>query len=404
MTATPSLLKIQNHALNLGTKLVPLLIVAIHFSTAATLILSILIAVLWLVSGYIRNTNVVVQQNPVVLFGLLLFVWLAISISYSSAPLPSAINDLLKYRKFWLLLILVPFIISGQNRYTCEKFLLTALFASLFISLAGYFDLLSEDLAKHLMKNRITHSLFMAFLGFYCLHKLHEKNRYHWLWLSTFALVTFNLFVATNGRTGQLIFLVLCGLFFLQVFSFRTGLIAICIVLIAFTLFLFYSPSAGRIWDGINQSIDFYHHNPDAEGTSIGYRLRFWSNALTIIGQSPWLGEGVGGFSYKFQELFPQYPILRNPHNEYLLITAQLGLPGLCLFLAFIMSILRQAYRLPLPERRLLQGIWVMLCISCLFNSSLFDHTEGNWFMLLIILYSSPLIGLQNAQRHRHHT
>lgn len=382
---------LPDKALTIGEKAVPFFIVAIHFSTAATLVLSIFIALLWLVSGQIKYTLSIAKQAPIILFALLILAYMLLSSSYSMAPYPEAFATLAKYRKFLLLLILIPFLNSDQLRKRSENFLLAALIASLMISFAGFFDVLPSNLSEHLLKNRITHSLFMAFLGFYCMHRLYAKASYSLLWAFVLISVGLNLFVAVDGRTGQLAFLLLTVLFFLQVFSFRTALILGVITLAAFAVFLFFSPYAGRFFEGVNQSINFYRNDPSVGETSMGLRLTWWSSTLSIIQLSPWLGDGIGGLPYKFHEIFPDLSQMVNPHNEYLLMAAQLGLPGLFLFLAFLASILKQAAQLPQTQRWLLQGVWLSLVTSCIFNSSIFDHTEGHWFMALIALYSAPL-------------
>lgn len=383
---------LQSKTFSLAEKAVPFFIIAIHFSTAATLILSIFIALLWLASGQIKYTTLMVRQDPMILFALLLLAYMLFSASYSQAPYPEAFATLSKYRKLLLLLILIPFLNTDYQRKRCENFLLAALVASLMISFAGFFDLLPSDLSHHLLKNRITHSLFMAFLGFYCMHRLYAKDSYSFFWVSVLILVGLNLFVVADGRTGQLAFLLLSALFFIQVFSFRTAVILGIVTLAAFTLFLFFSPYAGRFFEGINESINFYHNDPSINETSMGLRLTWWNSTLSIIQLSPWLGEGIGGLPYKFHEIFPDLSQMVNPHNEYLLMTAQLGLPGLFIFLAFLVSIQRHATRLAQTQRWLLQGIWLSFVTSCFFNSSLFDHTEGHWFITLIALYSAPLI------------
>src|SRR5690606_19825701 len=147
------------------------------------------------------------------------------------------------------------FINTDSQRKRCENFLLAALITSLIIAFAGFFDLLSSDLSELLLKNHITHSLFMAFLGFFCIHQLYGNKSYRLLWASVLILVVVNLFIVADGRTGQLAFLLLSALFFLQVFSFRTALIFGVTTIAAFTLFLLFSPYAERLLEGIDQSI-----------------------------------------------------------------------------------------------------------------------------------------------------
>ncbi|MCQ8104977.1 O-antigen ligase family protein [Methylomonas sp. SURF-2] len=392
--------QLQTQALSIGEKTLPVLIVAIHFSTALTLVVSILIFLLWLTAGCYKNAAAIVKHNQATFFALLLFSALILSASYSSAPFPKALAMISKYRILLLLLILPAFLSTQQRQKLCEKFLLAALISSLAFSLLGYFDLLSPEWVDRFLKSRITHSLFMAFLGFFSMHRLYRNDASRLLWATVLLLVGFDLFVATDGRTGQLTFLLLTALFFLQVFSFRTALLLGMATVALFCVFMFFSPYSARFFEGIEESINFYQRDPSVEHTSMGLRLGFWRDTLTIIGQSPWLGEGAGGIPYKFQQLFPGHPILINPHNEYLLMAAQLGIPGLLLFLAFLAAVLRSTAGLPQAQRWLPQGVWLSLLTSCLFNSSLMDHTEGHWFMFLLALYLTPQSSPQGeAQR-----
>ncbi|MDD2759837.1 MAG: O-antigen ligase family protein [Methylomonas sp.] len=380
---------LRYRALSIGEQFLPFFIVAIHFSTSATLAFWILIATLWLASFSMKSARNVLEQSPSALYALILFAVLAFSVVYSTAPLPKAFGALFKYRVLLLPLILIPFLSSEQTRNRSEKFLLAALITTMLISCAAYAGLISTELAYVPLKNRITHSLFMAFLGFFCLHRLYERDRHRLFWILVLILAGFNLFIVGDGRTGQLAFLLLSALFFLQVFSARTAIILAAVTLAAFTAFMFLSPHAARFFDGINESALFFRHDNSVTETSMGLRLGWWRDTLDIIAQSPWIGQGIGGLAFRYQQVFPHQPVVVNPHNEYLLMTAQLGLPGLLLFLAFLASILRQATRLPQSKRWLLQGLWLLLAISCLFNSSLLDHTEGHWFLTLVALYSA---------------
>ena len=381
------------HAASLGEKVLPLFIIVMHFSPPATLIASILLAIAWLGAGYFRGTTSIFKQSPIALFALVLFLLLGLSTLYSAAPLAKAFATLAKYRELLLPLILIPFLSREPQRRRCETVLLITLFISLLISTAGYLHWLPVKLANDILKNRITHSLFMAFLGFYSLHQLYRPYTRKWLWGALLMFVGANLFVMSNGRTGQVVFLGLGALFVFQHFKLRSALLLSAGLVTVFAAFLWLSPYAVRFWDGIHESVAFFTHSGQLENTSMGERLRFWSSALTIIQQAPWLGEGVGGFPYAFHEAFPEEPMLANPHNEFLLITAQLGIPGLLVFLYFLGNIVKQTLRINTFHSHLLQGVWLMLIVSCLFNSSILDHTEGHWFMTVIALLTASLIG-----------
>jgi len=70
-----------------------------------------------------------------------------------------------------------------------------------------------------------------------------------------------------------------------------------------------------------------------------------------------------------------------HPHNEYLLMTAQLGVAGLVALLALFWVPWRLAPRLPLPHEQVLaRGVVLTIAVGCVFNSLLLDHTEGLFF------------------------
>ncbi|MEY4719156.1 MAG: hypothetical protein RL563_1774 [Pseudomonadota bacterium] len=379
-------------ALSLNQTVLPLFIVVMHFSPPATLIASVLLLMVWLGAGYAKLTPTILRNSGIALAALALFLWLGLSAIYSAAPLAKSFSTLGKYRELLLPLVLLPLLSSRQLRGRSETVLVITLFATLLVSTAGYLHWLPAKLVNDVLKNRITHSLFMAFLGFYSLHQLYAQDKRKWLWGFVLLWVGANLFVMSNGRTGQVVFLGLGALFVFQHYKIRTALILSSVLLAAFVVFLWLSPYASRFWDGFHESVAFFTHSGQLGKTSMGERLHFWTNAISIIEHAPWLGEGVGGFSYAFQEAFPQERILANPHNEFLLITAQLGIPGLIAFLYFLGITLKQSLQCHSIYSHLLQGVWLMLIVSCLFNSSILDHTEGHWFMTVIALFSASMM------------
>ena len=88
----------------------------------------------------------------------------------------------------------------------------------------------------------------------------------------------------------------------------------------------------------------------------------------------------------------------QNPHNEYLLITAQIGLLGLTLLLWLFIVQWRSAQQLPMPmETGLARGLVLTIAIGCLFNSLLLDHSEGLFYAWLSgLLYSGLEYGSPN--------
>jgi O-antigen ligase len=393
--------RLHQYAPQLAEKILPLFIIALHFSPAVTLVLLISILLCWLAYKPIQAVNAI-KHYSFIRYSTLLFLVLAISMLYSEAPLPQATATLIKYSELLFPLLFIPFINQPKTQILCQKALLIALFTGLFFAYLNYVNLhyghwLPDSITKHLIKSRITHSIFMAFLAFYCLHRCYQFKPYRFCWVIAFSLIVFDLFILCDGRTGQLIFILLCALFFLQVYQPRTAVTAIVSITVLYGLFLFYSVHADRIFEGVHESMQFLENTPGTTETSMGLRLHFWQDSLTIIQHYPIFGTGVGGLAFAAQNLLPDSVLQANAHNEYIMLFAQTGIVGFLVFLAFLNAIRMQLILLPKPQSWLLQGLLVSFLTSCLFNSSLLDHTEGHWFMTLITLYAFPFKQEQHA-------
>jgi O-antigen ligase len=181
-------------------------------------------------------------------------------------------------------------------------------------------------------------------------------------------------------------------MFFIQVFSFKLAALLTSAIAGAFGLFLLFSSHADYVIQGFTETLAFFQQNQPANTTSsMGLRLHFWQSAWMMVAQAPWFGHGIGSFPYEYQKLFPTMQPVFNPHNEYLLLATQLGLTGLLVFLGFIGMLIRQTLQVQGRDEQLLQGVLVIFIVSCLFNSSLFDHSEGYWLIFLVALFSSHL-------------
>jgi O-antigen ligase len=132
--------------------------------------------------------------------------------------------------------------------------------------------------------------------------------------------------------------------------------------------------------------------------TSTGSRLDFYRNSVTIVREHPFFGVGTGGFPRAYADIVKSDEPLksRNPHNEYLHITLQVGVVGLAFLLYLFFAQWRNAPRLATAlECRLARGLVLTMAIGCLFNSLLLDHTEGLLYAWLTgVLYA----GLQSKR------
>ncbi len=100
---------------------------------------------------------------------------------------------------------------------------------------------------------------------------------------------------------------------------------------------------------------------------AIGLRAFYNQTALSIIGDQPWLGIGLGNFVWQIREtLHLLAGWLHQPaHNLYLLIASELGLIGLVVFLIFIFRLLKEV------KSREYFGWFIVLSFLLI---GLFDH------------------------------
>lgn len=116
--------------------------------------------------------------------------------------------------------------------------------------------------------------------------------------------------------------------------------------------------------------------------------------ALNIIGHHPWLGIGLGNYTYAAPDydlttMGISYDFPRPVHNEFLLIAAEQGLPVLVLFLVALLYILIQLFRLSrsptdpiLPYIAIgLLGTFVAWCISRLLDYNYILLGDPFWLL-----------------------
>jgi len=235
-----------------------------------------------------------------------------------------------------------------------------------------------------IFKLHITHNLFMAFTAFVCAVQARyaATPRRRGIWLALASLAAFNVLFMVQGRTGHLVLLAL--LIYIGIVWLRWKGVAIALVAIAVLAVLAYAlPSSSLHQRAALAYREFSAAQPDvAATTSVGQRMEFYRNTLEIVRQRPLLGVGTGGFRQAYAEQVRDTGRVatHNPHNEYLMVAAQLGLAGLLLLLALFAVQWHAAARLPaIREQMLARGMVLSVMVASAVSSTLIDHAEG-WF------------------------
>jgi O-antigen ligase len=358
--------------------------------TAALVSIAVLLALL---SGvYVRHWREM-TLNPIALTAATLFVWLALTLLYTRAPMEEALWTLKKYRELLLIPLLLPLFLTAETR----RWGTAAFLAAMLITLAGsYLDSLRQivqlgslQLDPVVFKSRITQSTFLAFTAYWAALRLWSASSRRWLWAALVALIAVDVFFLVGGRTGQVMFLALGILALYQRFRWKGGAIAVAggVVLLvgaSLTSSMFQS----RIAETVTSLQDY---GKDDFTTATTLRMSYLPNSLELITQHPLLGTGVGSFPKAYAEHVAgtPFPPTVNPHNEFILVGVQSGLPGALLLVLLFAQQYWFARRLPEQERDLAFGMVLTMVLGCMVNSFLLDSTEGHWYALFsAILFS----------------
>lgn len=370
---------------------------ALVVSTAWTNITLGLFVLCWIAAGGYREKFRRIQVNPVALWALALFVVFAIGVLYSSASLDEALHTLKKYRKLLLIPLLIAIFYEPKWRTHGIHAFLSAMLLVLAISYMKLLGLWSDGSGAQdysVFKNYIGQSILMAYAIYLMAHRFADHPRQRWLWGLLILLGSFNVLFMLPGRTGYIVFFTLLMLFLYQRHGWQGLLVSMMFII--FTASIAYKTSMlfeQRV-DMAVADIKGYlgSEEIDPAESSAGIRLEFYANTIALIGQHPFFGGGTGSFAPEYKRQAQQSEILEtsNPHNEYLSVTAQLGLAGLALLLLLGYSQWRLSYRLTSELRAAGQGLVITMAAGSLFNSLLLDFTEGHFYACLSgLIYAS---------------
>ncbi len=364
---------------------------SLPISVALDNVLLVLLLVAWLASARWHEKYRLIRRNPVALCALALLAWITLGLVWGSGPLSDGLVYLRKYSNLLPVAILVTVFLDAQDRRRA----LLAFAGGLAVTLALSYALALEwlptggfitgDAANPtVFKKHITQSILTAFGALLFAELALERVRpaVRWTWAALSAAAAFNALFLVQGRTGYVVLAALIVLFLFRTLRWR-GIVPAALLLAA-------AGAAGYQFSGsFHQRVSLalaaanHWHPGVASQDPVGERLEFYSNTLAIVEDHPVFGVGTAGFAPAYAQRVQGTAMqpTRNPHNQYLLTAAQVGLVGLALLLLLFVRQWRCANRLPsAQDRTLARGLVLTLVVGCLFNSLLIDHTESLLF------------------------
>ncbi|HIQ47177.1 MAG TPA: O-antigen ligase domain-containing protein [Sulfurovum sp.] len=374
----------------------------IPLSRAGIGILTAMMILLWLLEGGFKDKLNLYRKNKVIIF-LILFLLLGfVSLLWTEDQQVS----LYLQRRYWYLFPLFIFMTSLQKEFIPK--LLSAFILGMFVSeviaYGVFFELWSFMNATVAnpspFMHHIIYSIFLAFTALLLLNYIFNFHtlKYKIMYAFFFVTVTGNLFL-TNGRTGQLAFLV--GLFTLALLSFKhklkaflmTILLGGVVFVVAFNISTTFKQRVLLGKSDLTQVIEKKNYC-----SSWGGRVGAWIVSQDIIKEDPLLGVGIQDNMKLFHEIIDEkHPSMKcmhhsfmHTHNQYLQIWTSLGFLGLFLFLAMFYALVR----LPIKNKELHHIKYIY--ISILLFSFMPEVIWGRQFSLALTALVFGILLAQN--------
>lgn len=390
---------VRRGAGNAAPWLATMLGLTIPVSVAADHIVMVLFLAAWLLSGRLAPVAKAVRDVPVAAASTLLLALLFVGGSWGLGTPADFTHYLGKYKELLFVALWLPCFVEPMWRRRAIAALTLLIGVMLVVSYASALGIIEHTGLDRgpenptVFKNQITHNYLMAFGAFlFAVRAMSPGLATIWRWVFAGAavLAALNVFTMVKGRTGYVVLVVLGAYLVASRLRWR-GRIAMVLaaVLAVGGLFTLSNTFRERIERGVNEAREW--HPGSGSTSSIGLRLSYYSTTLHLIARRPLIGAGTGGFETAYAEEVrgTATPPSNNPHNQYLLITGQLGVIGLAAFVGLLVVAWRGAARLPTaPEQDMARGLVLAMAAGCLFNSLLLDHTEGMLFCwMLAVLY-----------------
>ena len=391
---------------------------AIPISTALDSILLLILLLLWVLGGDYRLKFSRIFSNPVSMASLILFGVMMVGFTYGVMN-KSALSDTARF-------LVLPILLSLFTRQTNRNVILGGFLSATVLALLFSYLLWSEIFPSNIMikeglslrflgkpddpfvfHRHIVYSIFMSYAAFcfIVLGKFEEKPFRKSLFFLLSLLMIGNILILVQGKTGQVILLILLGYLSWAFFRWRGVVIGtVTITILVGTSYFIFPKATSLQWISpvarvISQWQSAVRHEIPPPSTvrkvrhdlSTVLRMDFYYNSSQIFLQNPIFGVGTGGFPEAYAKQVSGTGQVRtvNPHNQYLLVGVETGMIGILALLYLFFTQWRHSLILCDKKRLLAQGMLLTIIISCLFNSSLADHSESTFYLLMSALFFS---------------
>ncbi|MFT3778536.1 MAG: O-antigen ligase family protein [Ottowia sp.] len=142
-----------------------------------------------------------------------------------------------------------------------------------------------------------------------------------------------------------------------------------------------------RVAQGAHEVASAYAGEQVTRNSSWGVRFRMYTETLAMVRERPVAGWGIGGWSEQWKaRVEPELASANMPHNDFLWMGAQAGVPGALLLLWLVAAGLPRAWRRHDMSGRLGVVALLSMLLAVAANSALRDASIGLsvWFVVLV--------------------
>ena len=394
---------------NISIYFLPLATFFILISSAATNIF-IILSVISSLCLCIKNSDykILIKENFFKV-SIILYFLLVLSCIYTIGDAEQIFDVLKKYIKF----LYIPFLFYALNVMNNDKktinFFITGCTFILFMSYLKYFSIIDfdsfyrflheiniADTKEKIINNNtsifqhyIIQGIVLSFYSYLCLVKAFTERKYMFYFLSFLSF--YNVLFMNDSRAAYILILILLLISFFMILKNKKLKITLLILIAS----LFFTQFSSNLIERVKVlEVDISLMENNNFNTSLGLRYIWAKVGINNIYQRPLIGYGAGSFentSLNFYEKnniisYSKY-VTRNPHNEFISISTQLGFIGLILFIIFHYYLFKDS-----RNNLLNLGIATTVLVSSIFNSAFYDNMLGLFLVLIIsILYKNQL-------------
>lgn len=324
---------------------------------------------------------------------------MALSVSWSEAPVAQAWGAWAKHAKLLLIPLLLLLIRSEREARTailCFVAAQTALLLGSWLLWAGVpvpWATSNRALVEYaVFSSRLDQPIMSGVTAAICWH-LRRFAPGRWGRTAAVAVVVMalvNVIFVMNGRTGHLVAIALISLALMWELPRPYRVFAGAMPVVVLLAVWLGSATVRDRMEAAIQELDSYTKIGSTDSSS-GERLNYWHRSVESILQHPVAGAGVGSWNAEYQRLDQgRGPVnaqnVRNPHQEFLLWGVEAGMIGLALLCNVLLAFWRDTRRMTVPAARAARSVLAALVVACIFNSSLFDATIGDFFCVVLAL------------------